>query len=135
MLERVRALIAPTDKERAELGPDLARVLKRLHLNVIASLGVFQAAGLAHHDDDRALLSKEYGENTLNILQGSNLPLLASKALGLPGKTPNHEPDFVTKVCMIIIHLGIDGGLLLDGFLETAVVLFDGHHPVLESTG
>ena len=58
MLERVRALIAPTDEERAELVPDLTRVLKRLHLNVIASLGVFLAAGLVHHDDDRALLSR-----------------------------------------------------------------------------
>ena len=64
MLERVRALIAPPDEERAELVPDLTRVLKRLHLNVIASLGVFLAAGLVHHDDDRALLSRSMVRTT-----------------------------------------------------------------------
>ena len=67
MLESIWTFVSKPEEERTKRVPDLARIRKRSHENVIASLRILAAAGLVHDDHDWSLLPQEHSEHTTNI--------------------------------------------------------------------
>ena len=123
MLQRLRSLVNRTDEEGSKLIPDLLGVFELGHLDVVAGLRVLGATGLVHHHNDVLLGSNQDLEDSLNVANGKGLPLLGRKAFWKPLQATDDEPGLVPDVLLIVAELGVQGSLLLDGLVQSTMVL------------
>ena len=102
------------------------------HLDVVLDLGVRDPAGGVLHHDDTVLAPHQYLEHSLIIADCLVLPWLSDDLGRDAGETRDEEAVLKLLILVKVIKLSINGGLALNHPIESAMVLFEGHHSILQ---
>ena len=134
-LEVRRTSIGPAREEEAELVPDLSRIVNRRHLHHVTDVGILATPGGVGDEDNLQVLPKKLLDGGANVATGPGLPLLRGQVGAIDaGETGNDKTVLESKILVIVSEFSIDSSLVLEGTIRSAMILFDRHHAILETT-
>ena len=134
MLEVRRTLILTAEEEGPELAANSLGVAQLSHPHGVGDLGVLLARGGVLDKDDLRLPAHERDQDFLNVADGLLLPLLPNDLVGNSLQTVDDKAILHALILTKILQLGIGCGLGLEDAIQTIVILFKTHHPILENS-
>ena len=124
-----------TKKERSELGTNSLGIGNELHLDVVSDNCVRLTCSRILNEQNPHLLAHQQPDHVLSIANSLVLPGLAGDIVRNPGCALEHEAVLETLILEEVRHLRVDGNLVVDNAIETAMILFEGNDPILKHSG
>ena len=134
-LERLGKLILATEEKLSKAITNFFRGGDGIHSDLIpGGLLLVEAGSVLDEDDVEGAVGEDDLEDLVDVGLGTFLPLLGGE-LGQPGESGDHEMILEHDVFVHLCQLSILGSLALHNAVQATMVLFQGHHSVLQNPG
>lgn len=108
---------------------------RRGHLHHVTDVGILATPGGVGDEDNLQILPEKLLDGVANVAASPGLPLLRGQIGATDAsETGNDETVLESEILVIVSEFSIDSSLVLEGTIQSAMILLDRHHAILETT-